>query len=95
MARSALIAMAGLLPLRPPLLSAVLPLWFACSLICACSEKLGPDTTPPRPVSDLTARALTKSSVVLTWTASGDDDMLGTALAYDIRYSVGSNPILC
>ena len=41
---------------------------------------------------DLAAVAIDETSFELTWTASGDDGMLGTASAYDIRYQV--RPIL-
>ncbi len=45
------------------------------------------DTTPPAPVADLTAPAVSTGSVTLGWTAPGDDGMIGTATAYDLRYS--------
>lgn len=45
------------------------------------------DTTPPAPVADLAANVLMLTQVKLTWTATGDDGMSGTANAYDIRYS--------
>ncbi len=45
------------------------------------------DTTAPAPVADLAATELLLTQVRLTWTATGDDGMTGTANAYDIRYS--------
>lgn len=46
-----------------------------------------PDTTPPANVLDLATSNPTATSIELTWTAPGDDDMDGTASLYDIRYS--------
>ena len=46
-----------------------------------------PDTISPAAATDLTAVSPTSSSVVLTWTAPGNDDNTGTASQYDIRYS--------
>ncbi|WP_135556907.1 alpha/beta fold hydrolase [Paenibacillus cymbidii] len=46
------------------------------------------DTTPPGAVTNLTAGGATASSVQLAWTAPGnDDDPVGFANSYDIRYS--------
>jgi hypothetical protein len=47
----------------------------------------GGDISPPAAISDLTTSNPTSSSITLTWTAPGDDGMIGTAHAYDIRYS--------
>ena len=54
----------------------------------AASTKPQPDTARPAAVEDLTARFLTTTSLTLTWTAVGDDSLVGTASHYDIRYSV-------
>jgi subtilisin family serine protease len=44
------------------------------------------DDVPPAPITDL--RLLTDvTSLTLTWTATGDDGLLGRAAFYDIRYS--------
>jgi hypothetical protein len=48
------------------------------------------DTTPPYPITDLTASNSTEGSITLTWTAPGDDLATGTASEYDIRYSTAS-----
>jgi hypothetical protein len=42
---------------------------------------------PPNVIADLSAGSATVNSMVLTWTAPGDDGNIGTAFAYDIRYS--------
>src|SRR3989339_770572 len=46
-----------------------------------------PDTTAPAVINNLTTGAITYNSVVLTWTAVGDDGTTGTATSYDMRYS--------
>jgi hypothetical protein len=48
------------------------------------------DTTKdmgPTSISDLKAKAISETEFLLTWTATGDDGMNGTASYYDIRYS--------
>ena len=46
-----------------------------------------PDTVDPGAVTDLAVGGATPSSLLLTWTAPGDDGNTGRATAYDIRYS--------
>ncbi|MGB1241039.1 MAG: fibronectin type III domain-containing protein, partial [Chitinophagales bacterium] len=46
-----------------------------------------PDNIPPAAVSDLVATTTTENSIEFQWTAPGDDDMIGTANSYDLRYS--------
>ncbi|MBM3286970.1 MAG: hypothetical protein FJY88_06415 [Candidatus Eisenbacteria bacterium] len=46
-----------------------------------------PDFIPPAAVTDLTASSPTSSSLLLTWTAPGDDGDVGTASQYDVRYA--------
>ncbi|MFH1656973.1 MAG: S8 family serine peptidase [bacterium] len=46
------------------------------------------DTLAPAAVNDLNVANPTMSSVVLNWTATGDDGNTGTAYGYDVRYSV-------
>jgi phosphodiesterase/alkaline phosphatase D-like protein len=50
------------------------------------------DSTAPAAISDLAAPAadVKATSFVLSWTATGDDDNIGTASSYDIRYSTVS-----
>jgi|GEM_PF-1721267 len=45
------------------------------------------DTIPPATVTDLTATLGCAGTVVLSWTAPGDDGNVGTATAYTVRYS--------
>ncbi len=44
------------------------------------------ESMPPSAIMDLEARALNESEILLTWTAPGDDGLVGTASRYDIRY---------
>ncbi len=45
------------------------------------------DVTPPGIISDLTAERLENNRVKLKWTATGNDDDIGKAYRYDIRYA--------
>lgn len=63
-------------------------------LLTSCSDK-GPepiagDTTPPAAVADFTMHYAGGSSVILSWTAPGDDGTSGQAERYDVRYSHAS-----
>ena len=61
-----------------------------CLIIQGCAED-GPieplDENPPAAITDLAASNPTHNSIILTWTAPGDDGNSGTASLYDIRYS--------
>jgi hypothetical protein len=50
------------------------------------------DSVRPGPIIDLAARTTGPSSVVLTWTAVGDDSLTGTASLYDVRYTNSPTP---
>jgi|GEM_PF-554750 len=52
----------------------------------------GADTVAPSAVTNLALSSPTTSSMLLTWTAPGDDGAVGTASLYDIRYS--TSPIV-
>ncbi|MFZ2882701.1 MAG: hypothetical protein WA019_06530, partial [Candidatus Moraniibacteriota bacterium] len=45
------------------------------------------DLIPPSAITDLALSAASGKSILLTWTAPGDDANIGTATTYDIRYS--------
>ena len=51
--------------------------------------ELSDDGTPPGAVADLAASGAVQDRVTLTWTATGDDDAVGTAYLNDIRYATG------
>ncbi|MBI4231006.1 MAG: choice-of-anchor D domain-containing protein [Planctomycetes bacterium] len=46
-----------------------------------------PDSVPPGAIGDLSAGSPASNSIVLAWTATGDDEDVGTAASYDLRYS--------
>jgi hypothetical protein len=48
------------------------------------------DTTPPAAITNLATGTATTTSIVLNWTAPGDDDATGTAGQYDVRYSTST-----
>lgn len=58
-------------------------------LITSCGDDEGSkfDTTAPAPVMDLAAVCANDSSIMLSWTAPGDDGHNGLACQYDIRYA--------
>jgi len=47
----------------------------------------GEDDTPPAATTDLAVQAVGPKSVTLQWTAPGDDDIIGAAAQYFVRYS--------
>ena len=71
----------------------ILFIWVAIVIAAGCSDKKGVtpppsgDKTPPAATTDLIATDTTTSSITLSWTAPGDDDTIGIASEYDIRYS--------
>lgn len=69
-------------------------LGLALLVTVACSDDDDPagpkDEIGPAAVLDLTADFASDSSVVLTWTAPGDDDTTGTATRYELRYRTES-----
>jgi len=46
-----------------------------------------PDQVGPASIDDLRIAGLTPDAVDLAWTATGDDEMRGTATTYDLRYA--------
>ncbi|MBU4446024.1 MAG: fibronectin type III domain-containing protein, partial [Elusimicrobia bacterium] len=55
---------------------------------CASAVTLpSSDASAPEAVSDLTVIAVSSYSIMLEWTAPGDDGNEGTASSYDIRYT--------
>jgi len=46
-----------------------------------------PDQTAPSAVANLSAASKTHNSVLLSWSAPGDNAVSGTAASYDVRYS--------
>ncbi len=58
---------------------------WSCSKNSAGGDDVDDGNTPYF-ISDFMVDSVTDSSVLLTWTATGDDSNLGTASTYDIRY---------
>jgi hypothetical protein len=52
-----------------------------------------PDLTPPAAITDLSASLISDTSIMLTWTAPGDDMNTGTAFVYSIRYASSSDTL--
>lgn len=48
------------------------------------------DSTAPAPVSNLGVISTGSTSATLTWTAPGDDNNVGRATSYDVRYSTSA-----
>lgn len=46
------------------------------------------DTVPPAAIADLEAESAGNGSILLSWTAPGDDGTDGTAAGYEVRYSI-------
>ena len=61
------------------------PNWSGLSNVA--SNATGTETTPPSAIANLGAGSPTEHSIELSWTAPGDDAMVGTAAQYSIRYS--------
>lgn len=64
------------------------PNWSVMSNVI--SRSTDAETDLPDIIADLSVAAVSASSVTLSWTASGDDGVVGTASTYDIRYSTSS-----
>ena len=63
-----------------------MPSWSALSNVLPVTT-LPPDVTAPATITDLAIVDMQSSAVTLRWTAPGDDSNVGTAVAYDVRYS--------
>ena len=67
--------------------AAEVPNWSRLSNVVQTATVPPADEAPPAAVTSLATGTVTATSVQLTWTAPGDDGNVGTADAYDIRYS--------
>src|SRR5215813_1529007 len=72
---------------RPTLRRVAFLAWAALLLAGCGKDPTRPDTNAPASIVDLTLIAVEDSSVILVWTAPGDDGDRGTAAAYDLRLS--------
>lgn len=57
------------------------------SNIATAWTSLPPDTTPPSDIVDLAVTGWTDTTLTLSWTAPGDDLLVGTATSYNIHCS--------
>lgn len=65
------------------------PNWSAISNVASGTTAV--DNTPPAGINDLeAATGSAEGTVDLSWTAPGDDNLLGTASVYEIRYAYDS-----
>jgi chitodextrinase len=63
--------------------------WSTISNVVSQQTAEPPDETPPAAVTDLAAGNSTPFTIMLMWTAPGDDGDSGTARRYDVRFSIG------
>jgi hypothetical protein len=59
----------------------------AAALLLLPAVSFAQDVCAPSKVTDLTVAGVGKNSIVVNWTAPGDDCTSGTATTYDVRYS--------
>ncbi len=60
--------------------------WSLISNVVSKSTLAAPDVTRPAPIA-VSVTTLTDTTATLSWAATGDDSLTGTATSYDIRYS--------
>jgi phosphodiesterase/alkaline phosphatase D-like protein len=63
------------------------PNWSAISNVTSRATLAAADTIRPAAIANVTITTLTDTTARLTWTATGDDSLTGTAATYDLRYS--------
>jgi phosphodiesterase/alkaline phosphatase D-like protein len=66
------------------------PNWSGLSNVAPATTVPAADATPPSAITDLEATPADSTDVLLNWTAPGDDEDLGTAQEYDVRYSMAN-----
>jgi hypothetical protein len=62
------------------------PNWSGMSNVVSRTTLAAPDATRPAAIA-LNVTSVTDTSATLSWNATGDDSLTGTATSYDIRYS--------
>lgn len=65
-----------------------IPNWSALSNVI--SRTTLPEVNPPSAIANLSLGTKTATSIVVNWTAPGDDGAAGTASLYDLRYSTST-----
>lgn len=83
-----------MIPLRSyRLLECLLLALALCVLFCLRPANISAqlqDSIPPADIKDLEVASVTATSVSLSWTAPGDDDMTGQATSYELRFSTSN-----
>lgn len=74
-------------PAAAAMCAAMAALVFSCS---GGGVDVVDDEKYPSQVNDLRVTAVTPTTVTLEWTAPGDEDTVGTAAQYDLRYKTGT-----
>ena len=82
---------------RPKLRILIIILLFLSLQVLLCTKSpsdvdddIDVDNTPPATITDLADTFVTTNSVLLQWTAPGDDDTVGFAYEYDLRVALDS-----
>jgi len=70
---------------KVPVFSALALVLVALAVNCGSEKSSEPDTTAPAAVADLEVQAAGCDTLILTWTAPGDDGSEGRAATYDLR----------
>jgi len=60
--------------------------WSLMSNVVSKATLAAPDVTAPAPLA-ISVGTITDTTAVITWTATGDDSLTGTATSYDLRWS--------
>lgn len=63
--------------------------WSGISNVVSKTTGAAPDASRPAPLA-LTVTSATDTTVTLSWVATGDDSLTGTAASYDLRYSTAA-----
>src|SRR5829696_6598145 len=63
------------------------PNWALVSNVITKTTLSAPDVIRPFAVANLGVSAVNDTMATLSWTATGDDSLTGTATSYDVRYS--------
>jgi phosphodiesterase/alkaline phosphatase D-like protein len=61
--------------------------WSLISNTASKTTAAAPDVVRPYAISNVSVTSVTDTTANLSWTATGDDSLTGTATRYDIRYS--------
>ncbi len=63
------------------------PNWSGLSNVVSKTTASAPDVIRPAAIANVQITGTTETTLSLSWTATGDDSLTGTATSYDIRYA--------